>query len=87
MRISIEQVNLTVTVYLIAPAIFPAVIGNIANRYGRRIAFIFCMGAYLFVNIGLALQRNLAALFALRILQSTSISGAYNIHHLERAFL
>lgn len=84
MGISIEQVNLTVTLYLIASAIFPAITGNIADRYGRRIAFIFSLGAYVFVNIGLALQRNLAALFVLRMLQSASISGAHYLYILNR---
>lgn len=42
---------------------------------GRRPAYIFCFVLYIAANIGLALQRNYAALLVLRCLQSAGSSG------------
>ena len=42
---------------------------------GRRPAYIFCFVIYIAANIGLALQRNYAALLVLRCLQSAGSSG------------
>lgn len=42
---------------------------------GRRPAYIFCFVLYIAANIGLALQRNFAALLVLRCLQSAGSSG------------
>lgn len=42
---------------------------------GRRPAYIFCFIIYIAANIGLALQRNYAALLVLRCLQSAGSSG------------
>ena len=42
---------------------------------GRRPAYIFCFVIYIAANIGLAIQRNYAALLVLRCLQSAGSSG------------
>ncbi|KAL6398982.1 putative MFS transporter [Ilyonectria robusta] len=73
--VSTEKINLTVTSYLIASGIFPAITGSAADRYGRRPVFIVSLGAYVAVNIGLAVQRSFPVLFVLRMLQSIAISG------------
>lgn len=39
--------------------------------------FIATLAMYVAVNVGLALQRSLAALISLRMLQSAAISGSF----------
>ena len=75
MGVSIQKINLTVTSYMIASGIFPAIIGNAADRFGRRITLLASLAGYTIANIGIALQRSFAALFILRMLQSAAISG------------
>ena len=73
--VSIQKINLTVTSYMIASGIFPAITGNAADRYGRRIILLASLTVYTIANIGIAVQRSFAALFMLRMLQSAAISG------------
>lgn len=75
MGVSIQKINLTVTSYMIASGIFPAITGNAADRYGRRIALLASIAVYTIANISIAVQRSFAALFMLRMLQSAAISG------------
>ena len=75
MGVSIQKINLTVTSYMIASGIFPAISGNAADRYGRRVALLASLALYTISNIGIAVQRSFAALFMLRMLQSAAISG------------
>lgn len=75
MNVSVQDINLTVTSYLIASGIFPTVTGSVADVYGRRITLIVSLTAYAAINVGLATQRSFAALFVLRMLQSAAISG------------
>ncbi|KAI0602216.1 MFS general substrate transporter [Biscogniauxia sp. FL1348] len=73
------RVNLTVTAYLVASGVFPAVAGSAADRLGRRPALLAALTVYLAANVGLAVQSSFAALFALRVLQSAGISGTYAV--------
>lgn len=75
MNVSVLQINLTVTSYLIASGIFPTITGSVADAFGRRITLLVSLFAYAITNIGLALQRSFPALLLLRMLQSASISG------------
>jgi len=75
MGVSIQTINLTVTSYMIASGIFPAITGNAADRYGRRITLLASLAVYTIANIGIAVQRSFTALFMLRMLQSAAISG------------
>ncbi|KAI1455464.1 MFS general substrate transporter [Annulohypoxylon moriforme] len=77
--VSVENINLTVTSYLIASGIFPSITGDAADRYGRRPVFVVCLFIYAAVNIGLATQRSFATLFILRMIQSAAISGTFSI--------
>ncbi|KAI0380400.1 MFS general substrate transporter [Hypomontagnella monticulosa] len=73
--VSIGQINLTLTTYMIFQALAPTFFGDFADAAGRRPAFIIAFTIYLGANIGLALQRNYAALLVLRMLQSGGSSG------------
>ena len=50
-------------------------IAGFSDGAGRRPAYIYCFVVYMGANIGLALQRNYAALMVLRCLQSAGSSG------------
>lgn len=75
MNVSVQAINLTVTSYMIASGIFPTIVGQVADKYGRRITLMACLSVYVVVNVCLAVQRSYAALFVLRMLQSAAISG------------
>lgn len=77
--VTIQQVNLTVTSYLIISGVFPSIMGDAADRFGRRPVFLAGLLVYLAANVGLALQSQFAALFALRMLQSAGISGTFSV--------
>ena len=50
-------------------------VAGFSDGAGRRPAYIYCLIVYIAANIGLALQRNYAALLVLRCLQSAGSSG------------
>ncbi|KAH6842229.1 major facilitator superfamily domain-containing protein [Chaetomium sp. MPI-CAGE-AT-0009] len=79
LHVSVQQVNLTVTSYLIMSGIFPSVMGDAADRFGRRPVFLVALAIYLGANIGLALQSYFVLRFFLRMLQSAGISGTFSI--------
>ncbi|KAL3608850.1 hypothetical protein FPOAC2_03861 [Fusarium poae] len=55
---------------MIVAGLAPAILGDLADKVGRRIVYIFMMTTYCTANIGLALQSDWSALFVLRMLQS-----------------
>ncbi|PFH58393.1 hypothetical protein XA68_13734 [Ophiocordyceps unilateralis] len=73
--VSIPLINLTLTTYMVLQGLSPTVFGDFGDMAGRRPAFIVAFTIYLLANIGLALQRNYAALLVLRCLQSAGSSG------------
>ncbi|KAK3941411.1 MFS general substrate transporter [Diplogelasinospora grovesii] len=78
LQVGIEKINLTVTSYLVASGIFPTLVGSAADWYGRRPVFIAALAVYVAVNVGLAVQRDFAALVTLRMLQSAAVSGTFS---------
>ena len=72
---SIQNINLTVTAYLIVAGVAPSVVGNFADSIGRRPIFLITLSLYVISNVALALQRSFTALLLLRMLQSAGISG------------
>lgn len=72
---SIEAVNLTVTAYLVLAGIAPSILGDLADRIGRRPVSIVALTMYFAANIGLALQNSYTALITLRCLQSVGASS------------
>ncbi|KAI6763302.1 hypothetical protein HG531_013199 [Fusarium graminearum] len=55
---------------MIVAGLAPAILGDLADKVGRRIVHIFMMTIYCAANIGLAFQSNWTALFVLRMVQS-----------------
>lgn len=60
---------------MIVAGLAPAILGDLADKIGRRIVYLFMMSIYCTANIGLALQSNWTALFLLRMLQSAGSAG------------
>jgi hypothetical protein len=75
LHVSVENVNLTITSYMIVAGIAPAVIGDMADMTGRRPVYLLSMGIYCVANMGLALQSSWVALFILRMMQSAGGAG------------
>ena len=78
-QVTITQINLTVTTYMIVQGLAPSFMGNFADVGGCRPAYILCFSIYVLANLGLALQNNYAALLALRAMQSAGSSATVSI--------
>ncbi|KAF2009885.1 MFS general substrate transporter [Aaosphaeria arxii CBS 175.79] len=76
LHISPTMTNVSLTTYMIAQAIAPAIIGNLSDNSGRRIAFLVSYVIFILANIGLALQTNYAALLILRMVQAVGASAS-----------
>lgn len=72
---SVALINLTITSYLIVSGVVPSIVGDLADRTGRRPLYIVTFAIYFAANIALALQDLYPALFVLRMLQSAGSSG------------
>ncbi|KAI8877166.1 MFS general substrate transporter [Backusella circina FSU 941] len=73
--ISTEEVNLTVTVYMIFQAISPTFWGSLSDTYGRRIVLLATVFVYCGACVGLALTPNYACLLVFRMLQAFGSSS------------
>jgi MFS family permease len=76
-----QEIDLTITSYLIFQAIGPAIFGDIADALGRRLAFVVMLAVYSIANVGLALQTSLPALLTLRMLQSLGCSASIAVSY------
>ena len=65
-----ENMNLTVTVYIVAQALAPVLWGPSADRTGRRPMFLLALLIYVISCIGLALAPNYPVLLVMRLIQS-----------------
>ncbi|RCI08663.1 hypothetical protein L249_4669 [Ophiocordyceps polyrhachis-furcata BCC 54312] len=75
LNVTIAEINLTITTYMVFQGITPTLIGSLADSGGRRPAYILCFVIYIAANIGLAMAPNYGALMALRCLQSAGSSS------------
>ena len=75
MHVSNSLINLTIFSFMVFQGLAPTVLGALADIHGRRPAYTLAFVIYFISNVGLARQDSLAALFLLRCLQSTGISG------------
>lgn len=70
LNVSTARINFTITSYMIVAGIAPALLGDEADKVGRRAVYLLIISIYCLANVGLALQSNWAALFVLRMVQS-----------------
>ena len=76
---SVGAINLTITSYLVVAGTAPSILGDLADRIGRRPISIVALTIYLGANVGLALQNDYIALVVLRCLQSAGASSTIAI--------
>ncbi|KAI0466618.1 major facilitator superfamily transporter [Xylaria cf. heliscus] len=77
--VTIGRLNLAITTYLVVSGIVPSILGNAADKIGRRPVYILALFIYFVANIGLALQNSYAALLVLRMVQSAGIAGTVSL--------
>ncbi|KAI0544437.1 major facilitator superfamily transporter [Xylaria curta] len=77
--VTIGRINLAITTYLVVSGIVPAILGNAADKIGRRPVYIVALFIYFVANIGLALQNRYPALLVLRMVQSAGIAGTVSL--------
>ncbi|THU81227.1 MFS general substrate transporter [Dendrothele bispora CBS 962.96] len=74
--VSIADINLSVTVYLIFQGITPTFWGAISDVYGRRIVLVFTLSIATAVSVGLATTNSYAVLMVLRALHATGAASS-----------
>ncbi|KAI1248998.1 hypothetical protein MGN70_008605 [Eutypa lata] len=79
LSVTVGLVNVAITTYMVVSGITPALLGNAADKVGRRPVYLFALSIYLVANIGLALQHDFAALLVLRMIQSAGSSGRFSL--------
>ncbi|KAH7323207.1 major facilitator superfamily transporter [Stachybotrys elegans] len=79
LNVSVDLVNLAVTTYMAISGLVPAILGNAADRIGRRPIYILALSLYLAANLGLSVQNSYAGLLILRMLQSAGSSGTISL--------
>jgi multidrug resistance protein len=75
LHVSVSDVGLTITTYMIFQGVAPSFISAIADDYGRRPGYVVGFVVYMAANLGLALNNSYAGLLVLRALQSAGSSG------------
>lgn len=74
--ISIQAINLTVTIYIVFQAISPLLLASASDSLGRRPIYLATYALYTVANLGLALnQHSYAGILVLRALQSLGASA------------
>ncbi|RYP24497.1 hypothetical protein DL765_000517 [Monosporascus sp. GIB2] len=75
LHVSVADINLTITTYLIIQGIAPSFVGNLSDEAGRRPALLIALIIYIAGCVGAAVKANYALLFVMRTLQSAGGSG------------
>ncbi|KAI1780107.1 major facilitator superfamily transporter [Hypoxylon cercidicola] len=73
-HVTVSQINLTVTTYMIFQGLTPMFVGSFADSTGRRPGYFICFVIYIAANVGCALAPSYPALLVLRMLQSAGSS-------------
>jgi DHA2 family multidrug resistance protein len=66
---SLDQINWVLTSYIVAAAIMTAPIGWLADRFGRKMLFIICVGGFTVASLLCALAQNIEQMVLFRLLQ------------------
>ncbi|KAL9046309.1 MAG: hypothetical protein Q9214_000825 [Letrouitia sp. 1 TL-2023] len=79
-QVSLQAVNLTITIYIVFQAVSPLVFATASDSFGRRTIYLITYALYSLASLGLALNRNsYAVLLVLRALQSLGASAVLAI--------
>lgn len=79
LHVTPEEVNLTVTAYLVFQGLSPSIWGAIADVHGRRVTYIVTFIIYVGACVGLAETKHFYQLVILRCLQSTGSASTIAI--------
>lgn len=78
--VSIQSINLTITIYIVFQAIAPVLLSTHPDTFGRRPIYLATFTLYTAVSLGLALNHSsYAGLLVLRALQSLGSSAVLSI--------
>ncbi|KAI1155919.1 major facilitator superfamily transporter [Nemania diffusa] len=77
--VTVGLLNLAITTYMVVSGIVPSILGNAADKIGRRPVYILALFIYFVANIGLAVQNSYPALLVLRMVQSAGVSGTISL--------
>ncbi|KAK7961734.1 chloramphenicol resistance protein [Apiospora aurea] len=81
LQASAQNINLTITAYLVLQAVAPALLGDLADTVGRQPVFLLMFAVYAAANVGLARQSDFVALLLLRMLQSLGCSATVAVSY------
>ncbi|KAI8071394.1 major facilitator superfamily domain-containing protein [Gongronella butleri] len=79
LQLTVEQVNLSVTVYMILQGLGPTFWGSMADLFGRRPVYQLTIIVYIGACIGLALTPSYGLLIFFRMLQAFGVSSVIAI--------
>jgi multidrug resistance protein len=81
-HVSIQAINLTITIYIIFQALAPLLFASISDHLGRRPIYISTFALFTFASLGLALNKSsYTALIILRALQSLGASAVLSVSY------
>jgi MFS family permease len=75
LHVSLNKIDLSITSYMVVSGVVPALVGGMADKFGRRPVYLLIFTIYVIANIGLACQKSYPALLVLRMVQSAGSSG------------
>ncbi|OAP62858.1 hypothetical protein AYL99_02085 [Fonsecaea erecta] len=82
MHVSLQDINLTITAYIVLQGISPLFVGNMADKIGRRPVYLLTFVVYVGASLGLAMNRSsYPTLLLLRMLQSAGSSATAAISY------
>ena len=79
LKVSVNQVNLTITAYLLCQGLAPSFVGNLSDCYGRRPALMLAFSVFIAGSLGAAFPGSYNMLVVTRCLQSAGSSGTVAI--------
>ena len=77
--VSVNQINLTITGYLVVQGLAPSFIGNLSDTHGRRPALMLAFTIFIAGCLGAAFPGSYTMLVLMRCLQSAGSSGTVAI--------
>jgi predicted MFS family arabinose efflux permease len=75
-EVSVDRINLIITVYMAVGAVVPLFVGDAADVLGRRASYIVTLSLFGTANLCLALADSYEMFLGLRMLQAVGQSGA-----------
>ncbi|KAK9471918.1 major facilitator superfamily domain-containing protein [Dipodascopsis tothii] len=77
--VSVEAINLTVTLYLVFQGTTPTIWSAFADSLGRRPVYLVTSAIYVVANIAISINNTYPGLMVLRVLQATGSAAAVSI--------